>query len=73
MGSICGGGRYDNLVGLMGGGEEAALGFGLGFATTQLLMEDKKLFIICFMLLIVAASFGSSSRASEDLNSKNIA
>ena len=36
-------------------------------------MEDKKLFIICFMLLIVAASFGSSSRASEDLNSKNIA
>ena len=36
-------------------------------------MEDKKLFIICFMLLIVAASFASSSRASEDLNSKNIA
>ena len=36
-------------------------------------MEGQRLFIISFMLLIVAASFASSSRASEDFNSKNIA
>ncbi len=36
-------------------------------------MEGQRLFIFCFILLIVAAFFASSSRASEDFNSKNIA
>jgi hypothetical protein len=36
-------------------------------------MEAKRLFIICFMLLIVTASFAPSSRASEDFISKKIA
>ena len=36
-------------------------------------MEAKRLFIFCFMLLIVIASFAPSSRASEALNSKKIA
>lgn len=36
-------------------------------------MEGQRLFIYCFILLIVAAFFASSSRASEDFNSKNIA
>jgi hypothetical protein len=36
-------------------------------------MEGERLFIICFMLLIVTASFASSSRADEDFNSKKIA
>lgn len=35
-------------------------------------MEGKRTFIFCFVLLIVAASFAPSSRASEDLNSKKI-
>ena len=36
-------------------------------------MEGKRLFIICFMLLIGTASFAPSSRASEDFYSKKIA
>ena len=36
-------------------------------------MEGQKLFIICFMLLIVTASVAPSSGASEDFNSRNIA
>jgi len=35
-------------------------------------MEGERLFIICFMLLIVTASFAPSSRASEDFNCKEI-
>ena len=36
-------------------------------------MEGERLFIICFILLIVTASFAPSSRAAEDFNSKKIA
>jgi hypothetical protein len=36
-------------------------------------MEGQKLFITCFMLLIVTASFAPSSGASEDFNGRKIA
>ncbi|MBT8369554.1 MAG: hypothetical protein KJO34_01240 [Deltaproteobacteria bacterium] len=36
-------------------------------------MKGEKLFVICFMLLIFSASFASSSRADENLNSIKIA
>ena len=36
-------------------------------------MEGERLFIICFMLLIVTASVAPSSGASEDFNSRKIA
>ena len=35
-------------------------------------MESKRLLIICFILLMVTASFAPSSRASEDINRKKI-
>ena len=35
-------------------------------------MEGERFFIICFILLIVIASFTPSSRAAEDCNSKKI-
>lgn len=41
--SIAGGGRYDSLVELLGGGKCPATGFAIGFATLQLLLEEKKL------------------------------
>ena len=41
--SIAGGGRYDGLVQLLGSQKTPACGFGLGFATLTLLLEEKKL------------------------------
>ncbi|MFC1730520.1 histidine--tRNA ligase [candidate division KSB1 bacterium] len=41
--SIAGGGRYDDMVELFGGQKTPATGFAVGFATLQLLLEEKKL------------------------------
>jgi len=37
--AICGGGRYDNLVGLFGGRPMTGVGFGLGILTLRLFLE----------------------------------
>ena len=42
-GSICSGGRYDNLIGQLGGKDEPAVGFGLGFDRTLEVMEEQGL------------------------------
>lgn len=41
--SICGGGRYDNMIKLFGGQDEAATGFAIGLSTLTLLLKEKKL------------------------------
>lgn len=41
-GSICSGGRYDNLIGMFGN-NQPAVGFGLGFDRTLELLEEKNL------------------------------
>ncbi len=41
--SICGGGRYDNLVALLGGEKTPATGFAIGYATLKLLLEERGL------------------------------
>jgi len=41
--AIAGGGRYDNMVELFGGNKCPAIGFGIGFATLSLLLEEKGL------------------------------
>jgi histidyl-tRNA synthetase len=41
--SICGGGRYDNLVELFGGQPAPATGFAMGLSTLLLLLNKKKL------------------------------
>lgn len=41
--SIMGGGRYDNLVSLLGGDKCPATGFAIGFATLTLLLQEKNL------------------------------
>lgn len=40
QGTVCGGGRYDNLVSQLGGPETPAVGFGLGIERLLLLMEE---------------------------------
>ena len=39
--SVCGGGRYDNLITLFGGEPTPAVGFGMGLETLQLVLGDK--------------------------------
>lgn len=41
--ALAGGGRYDNMIGLYGGQECPAVGFGIGYATLYLLLEEKGL------------------------------
>ena len=41
--ALAGGGRYDELVGLFGGEETPATGFGIGFTTLTLVLTEKKL------------------------------
>lgn len=41
--AVCGGGRYDNLIGLFGGDMTGATGFGMGYSTLSLLLEKKGL------------------------------
>ena len=40
QGTVCGGGRYDGLVGHMGGQKMPGLGFGMGFERIMLVMES---------------------------------
>jgi histidyl-tRNA synthetase len=41
--AICGGGRYDDLLGKLGKSKEPAVGFGMGDVVLALLLEEKKL------------------------------
>jgi len=41
--SLCGGGRYDALIKLYGGEDTPALGFGMGYSTLSLFLEEKNL------------------------------
>ncbi|NLZ25688.1 MAG: histidine--tRNA ligase, partial [Clostridiales bacterium] len=44
QGTVCGGGRYDNLVAEVGGAKTPAVGFGLGIERLILTMEAERLF-----------------------------
>ncbi len=39
QGTVCGGGRYDNLIGQLGGGDTPGVGFGMGLERVLMLME----------------------------------
>ncbi len=45
QGTVCGGGRYDNLIGQLGGGNIAGIGFALGIERLLLLMENIGAFV----------------------------
>ena len=39
QGTVCGGGRYDNLINQLGGGNTPGVGFGMGLERVLMLME----------------------------------
>lgn len=41
QGTVCGGGRYDNLISELGGGQTPGVGFGMGLERILMLMEAK--------------------------------
>lgn len=41
QGTVCGGGRYDNLISELGGGQVPGVGFGMGLERILMLMEAK--------------------------------
>ncbi len=41
QGTVCGGGRYDNLISQLGGGSVPGVGFGMGLERVLMLMEAK--------------------------------
>lgn len=41
QGTVCGGGRYDNLISQLGGGQVPGVGFGMGLERVLMLMEAK--------------------------------
>jgi len=43
QGTVCGGGRYDNLIGECGGPETGAVGFAMGLERIMLLVKSQKL------------------------------
>ncbi len=44
LGSVAGGGRYDKLIGLFGGGQTPAVGISFGIERIFSIMQDKKMF-----------------------------
>ncbi len=41
QGTVCGGGRYDNLISQLGGGQVPGVGFGMGLERVMMLMDTK--------------------------------
>ena len=72
QGTVCGGGRYDGLVELMGGQKQPAVGFAMGLERLKLVMEacgaplpDEPRCDICLIPLGQAASVRCSAMAAS--------
>lgn len=63
QGTVCGGGRYDNLVGQLGGQDVPCVGFGMGIERILMLMKQKGVFTgsTCVPDLYIA-SMGENAR-----------
>lgn len=79
--AICGGGRYDDLVGLFGGQRVSGVGFGLGLLTLQLFLETYGLIPedvrIChpadvFLAVLSDRQRGFAVRLAERLRDKGV-
>lgn len=79
--AICGGGRYDNLVGLFGGKPMTGVGFGLGILTLRLFMETYGLLPAdpgaasrpdAFVAVYSPAEAGAALSWAESLRSKGL-
>lgn len=63
-GTLCGGGRYDNLIGELGGPEMAAVGFGMGMERLLLAAESFSPIPAPELLAVYVAAVGDAARAA---------
>lgn len=86
--SIAGGGRYDNLVELLGGQSAPATGFAIGYATSSIMLKDKGLipqytpsadYFICIVnddvrkeAIKIAQTLRKKYSVDIDLNGRNL-
>jgi len=79
--AICGGGRYDNLVGIFGGREISGVGFGLGILTLKLFLETYDLIpgniadaptADLFLAVVSGDELGYALRIAEELRDSGI-
>jgi histidyl-tRNA synthetase len=79
--ALCGGGRYDNLVGLFGGKPVSGVGFGLGLLTLRLFLETYGLIPAevsgsappgVYVAVFSAAERQTAFRIAEDLRSSGL-
>ena len=74
VGSVAGGGRYDNLIGMFGGKQIPAVGFAFGFDRLIEAMEENKLFPADLQTtkVLVTVFPASPAGGSPDLKEKSI-
>ncbi|MBD3277336.1 MAG: histidine--tRNA ligase [Candidatus Aegiribacteria sp.] len=79
--AICGGGRYDDLVGLFGGQQISGVGFGLGLLTLKLFLETYSLIpdsvrtghpAQLFLAVYSGEERGYALKLSEELRDKGL-
>ncbi len=63
-GTVCGGGRYDNLIGELGGPEMSAVGFGMGMERLLLVAEGFRPIPAPAPLDVYVAAMGDAARAA---------
>ncbi len=66
-GSVCGGGRYDNLIGVFAGKQIPAVGFGFGFDRLMEAMEELNLFPIDLITTKVLVTIFSKELENKSL------
>ncbi|HUD09565.1 MAG TPA: histidine--tRNA ligase [Patescibacteria group bacterium] len=72
-GSICSGGRYDNLIGMFAGRDFPAVGFGLGFdRTIEVLEEQNKILNLSSTTKVLITNSGKALEIAEKLRAENI-
>jgi histidyl-tRNA synthetase len=72
-GSICSGGRYDNLIGMFAGRDFSAVGFGLGFdRTIEVLEEQNKIPNLFSTTKVLITNSGKALEIAEKLRTENI-
>ena len=72
-GSICSGGRYDNLIGMFAGRDFSAVGFGLGFdRTIEVLEEQNKIPNLFSTTKVLITNSGKALEIVEKLRTENI-
>ena len=72
-GSICSGGRYDNLIGMFSGRDFSAVGFGLGFdRTIEVLEEQNKIPDLFSATKVLITNSKKALEITDELRNKKV-